>query len=445
MKITFVLPAIGKKTGESYITTWKKMEPLTIAVLKALTPPDIETEFFDDRMEFIDYTTETDLVAIPAEMYTAKRAYEIAARFRKRGIPVIMGGYHATLCPEEVLEHADAVVIGNADDIWVNVIADAYAKKLQKKYLGRPIFGYNLPDRSIYKDKKYSPIALVETGRGCNHACEFCAITASYQASYYPRPISEIIDDIRRANKEYVFFVDDNIVANPQYAIDLFKAIVPLKIKWTAQATLTIAQNPEMLFWMKKSGCEVILIGYESLDMQNLNQMKKDWSVSLGERDLLTKAIHDAGINIYATFVFGFDFDTSQTFERASSFARRHKFFFTAFNHLLPFPGTKLHKRLLQQDVCYQDRWWLKDGYCYGDIPFIPKHFSAEELSEQCAKIRREFFTLLSIFWRGMALLRRNWNPLLFAIFWVQNLNLRKEVDGKLGMPIGRGLDEKPK
>lgn len=445
MKITFILPAIGKKTGERYIATWKKMEPLTIAVLQALTPPAIETEFFDDRLEFINFLTETNLVAIPVEMYTAKRAYEISGIFRNRGIPVIMGGYHATLCPEEVLEHADSVVIGNADAVWTKVIADANAQKLQKQYHGETVFGYGLPDRSIYKNKGYSPIALVETGRGCNHTCEFCAITACYKASYFPRPIAEIIEDIQQANKKYIFFVDDNIVANPQYSIDLFKALAPLKIKWTAQATLAIAKNPEMLFWMKKSGCEVILIGYESLDVQNLNQMKKDWSISLGERDLLTKAIHAAGINIYATFVFGFDFDTPQTFTTALSFAARHKFFFTAFNHLLPFPGTKLQERLLTQDVGYQDRWWLKDGYCYGDIPFTPKHFSARQLSEQCAKIRRKFFTVASIFLRSIALLRRNANPFLFAIFWLQNFNLRKEVDGKLGMPIGRGLDEKPK
>jgi len=445
MKITFILPAIGKKAGQQYIATWKKMEPLTVAVLKALTPPDIETEFFDDRLEFINYQTEADLVAIPVEMYTAKRAYEIAGKFQNRGIPVIMGGYHVTLCPEEALEYADAVLIGNADKIWANVIADARQQKLKKRYVGEAVFGYTIPDRSIFIGKKYAPIALVETGRGCNHTCEFCAITACYKASYYPRPIAEIIADIKATDQKYIFFVDDNIAANPEYAIALFKAVAPLKIKWTTQATLTIARNPDMLYWMKKSGCEVILIGYESLDRHNLVQMKKDWSIKLGERDLLTRSIHDVGINIYATFVFGFDFDTANTFKTALSFAKRHKFFFTAFNHLLPFPGTKLHDRLLEEDEGYQDRWWLKEGYCYGDIPFAPKQFSASQLSEECARIRRKFFTLASIFQRSLALLGRKTNLFLFAVFLLENLNLRKEVDGKLGMPIGRGLDDKPK
>jgi radical SAM superfamily enzyme YgiQ (UPF0313 family) len=445
MKITYIYPAIGKKAGKPYIATWKKMEPLAVALLKALTPADVETEFFDDRLELIDYERATDLVAITVEMYTARRVYDIAARYRERGIPVVMGGYHATLCPEEVLEHADAVVVGNAEGVWAQVMADFAAGTPQRRYDGKPGFTSVIPDKSIFRGKGYAPISLVETGRGCSFSCEFCAITACYGGRYHRRPVADVVEEIRQDKRTFFFFVDDNIVANPAYAIELFQAITPLKIRWTAQATLTIGNNKELQYWMKKSGCDVILIGYESLDASNLKQMNKDWSLSLGERDRLTEQIHQAGISIYATFVFGFDHESPETFAAALAFAQRHRFFFAAFNHLLPFPGTPLHHRLLSEGRLLGEQWWLERGYSYGDIPYQPKTMTPEELSRRCVEARRAFFRLPTIARRGWGLLSRSRNPMLHAIFWSQNLNLRLEVEGKYGLPLGGGLDEWPK
>jgi len=443
MKITFILPAIGKKTGKKYIRTWQQIEPLTMATLKALTPDDVETEFFDDRIELIDYNKDTDLVALSSEVYTAKRAYQIASEFQKRDIPVIIGGYHASLCPDEVLEYADSVLVGNAEQVWAEIIQDFKRGDYKKKYYGETGFSV-LPDRSIYQDKKYSPLGVLETGRGCNFNCEFCAITTVYKQNYHCRPIEDIVKEIKESDKKYFFFVDDNIVANPAYAIKLFKAITPLKIKWTGQGTLTMANNNELLKWMKKSGCEVILIGYESLEEDNLKQMGKAWSTEL-KMDTLTKKIHQAGISIYATFLFGFDYDTAESFERTVNFALKHDFFFAAFNHLLPLPGTKLHKRLREEGRLIKDKWWLDSRYKYGDIPFIPKNMSPEELKSRCTKARKEFFKFSSIIKRSLTLLKRNLNPFLYIIFWDLNLKLKKEVEGKLGLPVGRGLDELPK
>ena len=165
MKITFIYPAVGKKHGQKYIHTWK-MEPLPIATLKALTPPEIDVEFFDDRLELMHYETKTDLVAIAVETYTAKRAYHIASEFRKRGIPVVMGGYHPTALPEETAHYADAVIVGNAEVAWPQLLHDAERGQLQQRYDGKPGYGV-IPDRSIFADKKYLPLGLVETGRGC--------------------------------------------------------------------------------------------------------------------------------------------------------------------------------------------------------------------------------------------------------------------------------------
>lgn len=445
MKITFILPAIGKKKGEKYIKTWKKMEPLVISTLKSITPKDIETEFFDDRLELINYDTDTDLVLISVEMYTSRRAYIIAEKFKNKNIKVMMGGYHVTLMPEEVSEYADSILIGNAEKIWSEVINDLRNNSLKKKYYGDFGFERGIPDRSIFKGKKYSPIGLVETGRGCVFNCEFCAITSCYSGKYYKRNVKDIVEDIKASRKKFFFFVDDNIVADQNYTIELLEAIEPLNIRWSAQGSLTMAKNDKLLSLMKKSGCDVILIGYESVNSKNLEQMKKDWSLSLGERDKLTEKIHSYGINIYATFVFGFDYDDDETFEQTLNFAFKHKFFFAAFNHLLPFPGTELHDRLIKEKRLIKDKWWLDEKYSYGDIPYIPKNMSAEELSEKCANSRRKFFTYSSIYKRFVKLLFRKSDLMLWIIFLTQNFNLRKEVEGKLRLPLGSGLDENPK
>ena len=172
MKITFILPAIGKKPGEKYLKSWL-MEPLTIAVLNSMVPADYEREFFDDRIENINYDTETDIVMITVETYTAKRAYFIAGEFRKRGKKVVLGGYHVTLCPDEAMQYADAVMVGNADRILSDVLSDIENGELKPRYDGGACIAYRMPDRSIYEDKrkKYLPVSLVETGRGCYHNC----------------------------------------------------------------------------------------------------------------------------------------------------------------------------------------------------------------------------------------------------------------------------------
>jgi radical SAM superfamily enzyme YgiQ (UPF0313 family) len=328
MKVTFILPAIGKKSGQKYIGTWK-MEPLTIAVLQSLTPEDVETEFFDDRIELIDYETKTDLVAITVETYTAKRSYQIAAQFRKRGIPVVMGGYHVTLIPDEAQAYADSLILGNAESVWQEMIQDASRDKLKPVYRGDIAFTDAPPDKRIFTGKKYLPISLVETGRGCRHTCEFCAIASYYDCRYYNRSIEHIVADIRSSNNKYHFMVDDNLVADFTHAKALFQAITPLGIKWSGQGTLTMARDPELLKAMKTSGCELILIGFESLEEENLRQMNKSWSQAFGEVNELVNRIHDAGIGIYATFVLGYDSDTPKTIENTLEFARRHKFLYS--------------------------------------------------------------------------------------------------------------------
>ena len=247
------------------------------------------------------------------------------------------------------------------------------------------------------------------------------------------------------SGKNYFFFADDNFVADQKHAVEVLKAIAPLKIKWTGQGSLTMARNQELLRWLKESGCVVMLIGYESLEEANLDQMNKGWNTRLGNVDELTETLHAAGLNIYATFVFGFDHDSEALFHRTVEFAMKHRFFFAAFNHLLPMPGTKLYARLLEEGKIIQDKWWLDPGYTYGKVTFRPKGLSSEELSQLCRQARKRFYAFPSILKRSFAVLQRSFDPLLYYYFWFLNLKLQEEVDGKLGLPMGEGLDELPK
>jgi len=226
MRITIIHPAIGHRNGEPYIRSWQ-MEPLPAAVIAGLTPDDIEVRFYDDRMEMIPFDEATDAVVMSVETYTARRAYQIASEYRKRRVPVIFGGFHATLAPEEVSLYAEAIVIGEAETIWHEVIDDLRHNTLKKSYQtdSRPDLADLKIDRSIFLKKSYLPIGLVETGRGCRFPCDFCAIQTFFERSHRQRPIEHIIDEIKQLkNKHKVFFfVDDNFAANIKAAKPFLK------------------------------------------------------------------------------------------------------------------------------------------------------------------------------------------------------------------------------
>lgn len=443
MKLTFILPAIGKKPGQKYIGTWK-MEPLTIAVLKSLTPEAVETAFYDDRVELINYDEPTDLVVITVETYTARRSYEISRAFRERGAKVVLGGYHTTLMPEEALLHADAIITGNAETVWESLLEDFQKKELKRCYAGKHAYSPLPPDKSIYKGKKYLPVSLIETGRGCCNHCDFCSIASYYRCKYFARPHEYILKDIQNSAYKYHFLVDDNLMADKKNALELFEKINPLKIKWAGQGTLSMAKDEALLKAMKESGCEIILIGFESLEEENLKQMKKSVNLIMKERDELVKRIHDAGIGIYATFIFGYDYDTEETIEKALRFSEKHQFYTAAFNHLLPFPGTSLYEYLKRENRLLSEKWWLQENYNYGELAFKPKNISPEKLSRLCRDARKEFLNGKNILRRGLSAMGRT-SPLLWFLFWAMNLSIGGEVDEKMNVPIGRNLDELPK
>ncbi|MEA3412180.1 MAG: cobalamin-dependent protein [Pseudomonadota bacterium] len=199
MKLTLIHPCIGRRVGQRYIRTWQ-MEPLQPALIAGLTPDGVEISFYDDRMEVIPYDEPTDLVAISVETYTARRAYQIASEYRRRGVPVVMGGFHPTLCPEEALQFAESIVVGEAEDTWETLVDDFRSGRLQQRYQAssRPSLERQHYDRSIFRGKRYLPIGLVEAGRGCRFRCEFCAVQSFHHSSHVLRPVEDIVHELRR-------------------------------------------------------------------------------------------------------------------------------------------------------------------------------------------------------------------------------------------------------
>lgn len=437
MRLTLVHPCIGRRVGQRYIRGWQ-MEPLAPAVLASLTPADVDVRFYDDRMEPIPFDEPTDLVAISIETYTAKRAYQIASEYRRRGIPVVMGGFHATLVPDEVAEYAEAVVVGEAEGHWPQLIDDFRAGALKRIYRheGRPSLCGITADRSIFADKRYLPLGLIEAGRGCHLRCEFCAIQSFFQNTQNRRPPDEIVAEVKSIQRKAVFFVDDNFSSNMDDGKELMRRLAPLKIKWVSQASIHAGHDEEFLRLARDSGCQMLLIGLETLNPDTLRKMRKGFNMMKGGYETAFANFRRYGIRMYVTFMHGYDGDSMEALRRNVEFAKRHKFYMVSFNHVTPFPGTPLYDQLEQEGRLLFDRWWLDPGYSYGMLPFVPEGMSAEEARQSCLEARRDFYSLRSILARGMDF-QVNSRGVFGRRFLPINLLLRREVSERELYPLG--------
>lgn len=436
MKVTLVYPGIGDYEDEAC------MEPLSIGALAGFTPPDVDVTIYDDRLEEIPYDDPTDLVGITVQIYSARRAYEISAEYRKRGVPVIMGGMHATLIPEEVAQHADSILTSDAENVWGQVIEDAREGKLQPVYKGEPCVPQ--PDtftrRDLYKGKKYLPISLMQFGRGCQFTCAFCATSTYFSHRHYYRNVEHVLKEIERQERKFVFFVDDNIISDIKAAKELFQALIPMKIHWVSQASINMAHDRELMSLMVKSGCLGNVIGFESTDQNQLREMKKKQNLSTGFEPYgrQIEILRDCGLQTWAAFTVGHDGDTPESIQRTLDFAIKNKFTFAAFNILLPYPGTPFYQKLqAEKRLLFKGKWWLHPDYRFNHAAFHPSHMSAEELTQWSFHARSTYNSVRSILYRATDLKTNMRNPLRFGTYLAYNPLFRKEVFKKQGLKLG--------
>jgi radical SAM superfamily enzyme YgiQ (UPF0313 family) len=441
MHVTFIKPTLGcLGDGERFVDE-ARMEPLSLGLLAGLTPPGVDCRLLDDRIDEIDYDEPTDLVAINIETFTARRAYEIAAEYRARRVPVVMGGMHATLIPDEVAEHADSVYTGDAEALWPQVVADAHQGCLKQYYhgvLGPPQLGV-MPRRDLYAGKRYLPLSLIQFSRGCHNHCEFCAVGQYFDHCHYIRPVAEVVAEIAAQTRRTLFFVDDNIVANPQAVKELLRALVPLKIHWVSQAGIEHTRDPELLRLFVESGCLGNVIGFESLDIENLQQMDK--ASNLAAFDGYAGAVarlRDHHLQTWAAFTLGYDHDTVESILATCEWGISNHFTFAAFNILMPYPATPLYKRLQSEGrLLYDGRWWLHPDYRFNYAAFRPARMTPDELTEAAWACRRGWSSRRSIARRLLDPHTNLATPLRFAIFAAYNPLFRKEAFKKQGMRLG--------
>ena len=441
MKVTLVQPNIGRLEHSLYVDSGR-MEPLPLGVLAALTPPDVEVAMYDDRMERIPYGERTDLAAITVGTFMARRAYEIAAEFRKRGVPVILGGVHPTLLPEEAAGHADSIYVGDAEFLWGQVIEDCRRGRLQPIYhaaVGPPQPG-TLTRRDIFRGKGYLPLALLQSSRGCRFDCTFCAVSVYFNKTHYVRAAREVIAEIESQPRRLVFFVDDNMLCNRDAAKALCRELIPLRIRWVSQASIDMTEDRELMKLMVQSGCLGHVVGFESLDSENLRDSRKAPNLITEGRDYHTalKIIRDHGLQLWAAFTFGYDHDTPESIARTADFAIESKFCFAAFNILMPYPRTALYESLRAQGrLLYDGKWWLHPDYRFNHAAFRPTRMSPDELTEACHQARRRFNSAGSIIRRALDWRTNMRSPYRLGLYLRYNPLFRRETFKKHGMRFG--------
>jgi len=430
VKIELIVPAVEENA---------RIPNLAFPILAALSPSDVEISFTDDLLTPIRLDKdlkEVDLVGITVLTKTALRSYEIAEAYRKKGIPVVLGGIHPTALHDEAKTHADSVVIGEAEEVWPQLIEDAKMGNLKPFYRQA---GYTtlsnipIPRRDILPPKGYLPLDVVQVTRGCPFRCEFCSVQKFFGETYRYRPISDVVEEVRRLRHRYMMFSDDNIIGNHSYSKELLNALIPLKKKWFGQASLSGLKTIENVELLAKSGCNSLFIGFESLSKKNLSTSKKVQNNPSEYRQIID-TLHRFGIAICGSFVFGFDEDDPSVFEETVSFAIQTKLFSAIFMILTPYPDTTFYQRVKSEGRLAQDQWWLLKNPEDSAPHFLPRKMSGKALCEGWKRAWEEFYSFSSI-WR-----RFHWDysPTLinrfvyFPFQWMQHRFTKKKIlEGK--------------
>ena len=390
---------------------------LALPLLAALTPRSadvtIQNEFFED----INFDEPVDLVGITAYTSRALRAYEIADEFRRRNVPVVMGGIHVSMVPDEAAEHADTVIIGEAEETWPRFIEDFQAGRAESRYRAErppslddlPVPRFSLLSRSHYLSyrqrglSRFAPTSFipVQTARGCPHACEFCSVSVFNGREYRARPIASVINEIKSLGTKVCFFVDDDIFAVPERARELFNALVPLGISWFGQGSISAVEDVALLDLARRSGCLAVFFGLESLVRECLRAMGKTHNV-VEDYERHLKVCRDLGISVMASMMFGFGPEEPAVFDEACDFLIRNQVPYAAWWPLIPFPGTRFFARLRREGRLKSDRWWLDPA---ATARFTDLKFTGVKMGEDV--FRRNFRRAFSRFYSFSSIARR--------------------------------------
>jgi radical SAM superfamily enzyme YgiQ (UPF0313 family) len=410
-----------------------RLPQIALPIVAGLTPGRFEVSIVEEEFDDIDYEVDCDVVGISIMTANATRGYAIGREFRKRGKTVIFGGIHPSVMADEALEHGDAVVIGEAEDCWEDALRDWEDGRLRKKYrsaLTGDLGAFPLPRRDLMS--KHSPFNIkpVITSRGCPHECEFCSSTRVFGKTVRHLPAEKVVEDIVQSGGKRFYFVDENIIGDPDYSHDLFEALIPLRINWIGQATISISRRKELLKLAVKSGCQGMCFGLESVSEFQLRKLKKSIK-SIEENEEAIRIIRGHGVYFHPSIVFGFDTDTEAVFDDTLQFLTRNKIASASFNILTPYPGTRIYKQFEEEGRLLTTDW---DHYDHGTVVFKPKNISARKLAEERLRVRREFFG-----WRSVS---RRISASLDHPFIMLSLNLAGRANTKRGLKeLGPKMD----
>jgi radical SAM superfamily enzyme YgiQ (UPF0313 family) len=368
-------------------------------LVAALTPPDVEVQIIDESAEPITLEGDYDLVGITVNTPLAPYSYELAAKFRRRGSRVVLGGIHPSVLPEESLQHADAVVVGEAEAVWPGLIRDFQAGKLRRLYRAPQgkLDDVPVPRWDLMRDHRYIVRRSLTATRGCIYQCEFCSIFSSVGPGFRVRPVAHVVRDIVAGGSRRLMFWDDNIIANREYARRLFQALIPLKVRWISQATFTFSNDPVLMKLAYQAGCRGIFLGIESLSNASLREANKSFNKVEKYKHGIQR-LHDHGIGVSAGFVFGFDHDDPSVFERTLEFSERTGIDACNFKILTPYPGTPLYERMDREGRIIDKDWAHYRGKTH--VVFKPRCMSPEALLAGFKWIRHQCYSWRSIFHR---------------------------------------------
>lgn len=394
MYIKLIQPAMRKRPMDTDIKT-HMAPPLGLLTIVNLLRNEHKVTLENENIRPIDYFDGPDLVGISVTVDTLPAAIDIAAEFRRRGIPVVAGGIHISTAPDTIPENAfDVLCIGAAEGTWRQIVQDFAAGTLKKVYRCCGLTGHDIvsPAYDFVSKGEYLYCNVVHTSRGCPFRCDFC-YNSSGGHPYVHREIEDVLADIRAVGSKHIMFIDDNFAGDPAWTRMLLQAIIPLKIRWNAAVSINAAYDEELLDLMQRSGCQGLFIGFESISAESLRGVHKGQN-QIARYEQAIEAIHSRGIMINASFVFGLDGDTPDTFRLTRDWIVRNRIETVTSHIMTPYPGTVLYDRLKQEGRITTDDLSL---YNTANVVFQPLHMTADELYEGYLWIYQEVYSFRNI------------------------------------------------